>query len=143
MPKSNLARAAVPEAQPVGDGLPVDRPDKPVAPPPAILATGGKSSIQLREDLAALDTERERNATRFLEMEAGRNAVLLMDDDAKAEAHDAEMQRVRRAIVRRKARPRAGDRALEQRRLRYRSHTRGQGARDQDGRPLLQDPRPL
>ncbi|AWI89225.1 hypothetical protein C0214_13725 [Methylobacterium sp. DM1] len=100
MPKSNLAGAGVHDAQLVGDSLPVARPDKPAAPPPAILATGCKSSIQLREDLAALDDEREQNATRFLEMEAGRNAVLLTDDDAEAEAHDAEMQRVRRAIER-------------------------------------------
>jgi len=100
MPKSNLARGGVPEAQPVGDAPPVARPDKTVALPPAILVTGGKSSIQLREDLAALDTERERNATRIVEMGVGRNAVLLTDDDAEAEAHDAEMQRVRRAIER-------------------------------------------
>ncbi|KQS59501.1 hypothetical protein ASG32_31365 [Methylobacterium sp. Leaf361] len=59
-----------------------------------------RPSADLRADLAHLDTDRGAAADRLAELEAGRNAVLLTDDDAKAEAHDAEMQRVRRAIER-------------------------------------------
>lgn len=59
-----------------------------------------RSSAELRADLARLDAERSGGVDRLAELEASRDAVLLTDDDAKAEAHDAEMQRVRRAIER-------------------------------------------
>ena len=59
-----------------------------------------RASAGLRSDLARLDADRIAAANRLDELEAGRDAVLLTDDDEKAEAHDAEMQRVRRAIER-------------------------------------------
>ena len=48
-----------------------------------------------------------------------------------------------RTGVRREAPDPAGDRAVEQRRLRGRPDVLGEGARDQDGRAILQDPRPV
>ena len=59
-----------------------------------------RSSADLRADLAQLDADRAAAADRLAMLEAGRDAVLLTDDDAKAEAHDAEIQRTRRAIER-------------------------------------------
>ncbi len=71
------------------------------APRPAEPSTEQtRSSTDLRADLVHLDADRAAAADRLSELEAGRDAVLLTDDDAKAEAHDAEMQRVRRAIER-------------------------------------------
>lgn len=59
-----------------------------------------KSSEQLREELARLDADRAANIEKLDRLDDERTAVLLTDDDAKAEQHDAEAQRTRRAIER-------------------------------------------
>lgn len=65
-----------------------------------VAATAERSSNDLRADLTDLDAVREASVAHLTELEVSRDSVLLTDDDARAEAHDAEMQRIRRAIER-------------------------------------------
>ncbi len=62
--------------------------------------SNAKSSADIRADLDALAAERQAAVEAVERLEATRNGILLLDDDAQAEAHDAEMARQRRAIER-------------------------------------------
>ncbi|QEN87726.1 hypothetical protein FZC33_16000 [Labrys sp. KNU-23] len=60
----------------------------------------GRSSDKVRSDIGALTAQRAEAEKKLAELESARRSVLLQDDDTKAEAHDADMARQRRAIER-------------------------------------------